>query len=164
MPVSDELTHFASDLQLMRDRAIQLHLDAINKYLDWAIWGVRCEIMQLTGCPNCKSGDCEVYETSLEGQGWICRDCNHTWRLGRGGTQPVSKRRVCNSTWFPRRSRTPKPVSTVGLQSTQPYSVRASCPNCGSTEFEMRTYGGSWDDADTHCAKCGKLLQSAWEM
>ena len=38
------------------------------------------------------------------------------------------------------------------------------CPSCGSTVFEMRTYGGSWDDADTHCAGCGKLIHSAWEM
>jgi len=165
MPVTDELAHFASDLQLMRDRAIRLHVDAIDKYLDWAIWVVRCEIVQVTGCPNCNSGNFEVYETSLEGQGWICRVCNHTYFLGRGGTpQSVSKLRVCNSRWFSRRSRTPRPVSTLGLRSTQPYSERASCPNCGSTEFEMRTYGGSWDDADTHCAKCGKLVQSAWEM
>jgi hypothetical protein len=26
----------------------------------------------------------------------------------------------------------------------------------------MRAYGGSWDDADTHCARCGKLIQRAW--
>jgi hypothetical protein len=35
----------------------------------------------------------------------------------------------------------------------------ASCPDCGSTEFEMRTYGGPWEYADTHCAKCGKLIR-----
>lgn len=33
-----------------------------------------------------------------------------------------------------------------------------SCPECGSTEFEMRTYGGPWEYADTHCARCGKLI------
>jgi len=36
------------------------------------------------------------------------------------------------------------------------------CPDCGSTASEMRTYGGSWDDADVHCAQCGKLIHSAW--
>lgn len=45
------------------------------------------------------------------------------------------------------------------------YTVQnASCPECGSDRFELRTYGGSWDDADTHCAKCGKLIHRAWEM
>ena len=39
---------------------------------------------------------------------------------------------------------------------------KSPCPECGSTEFEMRNYGGSWDDADIHCAKCGKLVQRAW--
>jgi hypothetical protein len=33
-----------------------------------------------------------------------------------------------------------------------------SCPDCGSTEFEMRTYGGSWEYADTHCTRCGRLI------
>jgi hypothetical protein len=33
-----------------------------------------------------------------------------------------------------------------------------SCPDCGSTEFEMRTYGGPMEYADTHCAKCGRLI------
>jgi hypothetical protein len=36
------------------------------------------------------------------------------------------------------------------------------CPDCGSTVTEMRTYGGSWDDADVHCAQCGKLIHRAW--
>ena len=30
-------------------------------------------------CPKCKSGPVEVYERSREGEGWICRACNHTW-------------------------------------------------------------------------------------
>ena len=34
-----------------------------------------------------------------------------------------------------------------------------SCPDCGCTEFEMRTYGGPWEYADTHCAGCGKLIR-----
>jgi rubredoxin len=37
-----------------------------------------------------------------------------------------------------------------------------SCPDCGPTELEMRTYGGSWDDADFHCAKCGRLIHPSW--
>jgi hypothetical protein len=36
--------------------------------------------------------------------------------------------------------------------------TNVSCPDCGSTDFEMRTYGGSWEYADTHCARCGKLI------
>ena len=166
MLLTDELTQFASDLRLMKERAIQLHLDAIDKHLDWAIWAARCEIVRVSGCPNCKSEHCEVYETSLEGQGWICRVCNHTWFLGGGGSpqpEPVSKLRVCKSRWFPRRRREPGPVLTPGLRSTESYPERALCPSCGSAEFEMRTYGGSWDDADTHCATCGKLVQPAWD-
>jgi hypothetical protein len=34
-----------------------------------------------------------------------------------------------------------------------------SCPDCGSTEFEMRTYGGPMEYADTHCAKWGRLIR-----
>ena len=30
-------------------------------------------------CPNCKSGPTEIYERLREGDGWICRACNHTW-------------------------------------------------------------------------------------
>ena len=30
-------------------------------------------------CPKCKSGPTEIYERSREGEGWICRACNHTW-------------------------------------------------------------------------------------
>jgi Zn finger protein HypA/HybF involved in hydrogenase expression len=36
--------------------------------------------------------------------------------------------------------------------------LNSSCPQCGSIEFEMRTYGGPWEYADTHCAGCGKLI------
>ena len=38
-------------------------------------------------------------------------------------------------------------------------SQNRSCPDCGSTVFEMRTYGGPWEYADTHCAMCGKLIR-----
>jgi hypothetical protein len=41
-------------------------------------------------------------------------------------------------------------------------SLETPCPDCGSTEGEMRTHGGSWDDADCHCAQCGKLIYQAW--
>jgi len=30
-------------------------------------------------CPKCSSGPTEIYERSREGDGWICRACNHTW-------------------------------------------------------------------------------------
>jgi ribosomal protein L37AE/L43A len=92
-------------------------------------------------CPNCKSGPAEIYERSREGEGWICRACNHTWLV------PHYCRAVplASSRW------------TSAAQSTP-------CPACGSTRFEYRTYGGSWDDADTHCARCGKLIHRAWTM
>ena len=38
-------------------------------------------------------------------------------------------------------------------------SPNTSCPDCGSTEFEMRSYGGPMEYADTHCAKCGRLIR-----
>jgi hypothetical protein len=41
---------------------------------------------------------------------------------------------------------------TFAIQNT-------SCPDCGCTEFEMKTYGGPWEYADTHCAGCGKLIR-----
>ena len=41
---------------------------------------------------------------------------------------------------------------TFAIQNT-------SCPGCGCTEFEMKTYGGPWEYADTHCAGCGKLIR-----
>lgn len=30
-------------------------------------------------CPKCKSGPTEIYERSRQGEGWVCRACNHTW-------------------------------------------------------------------------------------
>jgi ribosomal protein L37AE/L43A len=99
------------------------------------------EIETEHSCPNCKSGPAEIYERSLKGEGWICRACNHTWLVPR--YCPVVP--FANSRW------------TYAAQNT-------SCPACGSTWFEYRTYRGSWDDADTHCAKCGKLIHPAWEM
>jgi tRNA(Ile2) C34 agmatinyltransferase TiaS len=49
-------------------------------------------------------------------------------------------------------------VSAANTQWT--YTAQnASCPDCGSTEFEMRTYGGPMEYADTHCAKCGRLIR-----
>jgi len=32
-------------------------------------------------CPKCRSGPTEIYERSREGEGWICRACNHTWMV-----------------------------------------------------------------------------------
>jgi transposase-like protein len=98
------------------------------------------EIETRPSCPNCKSGSTEIYETSREGQGWICRDCHDSWIV------PSDRRGV---------------PSVIHQWS---YVHTTSCPGCGSTEFEMRTYGGSWDDADTHCARCGRLIQPAWTM
>ena len=90
-------------------------------------------------CPNCKSGATEIYETSREGEGWICGACSHSWLVS---SQPPYYRQV---------------VPTANVWWT--YTVQnQSCPDCGSTEFEMRTYGGPWEYADTHCAECGKLI------
>ena len=90
-------------------------------------------------CPNCKSGLTEIYERSRDQEGWICRACNHTWL-------------VLNP---PRYS----PVVPSG-KSRWTYTIRnTSCPDCGCVEFEMRTYGGPWEYADTHCASCGKLIR-----
>src|ERR1700674_2835831 len=53
-------------------------------------------------------------------------------------------------------------VPEVETDSWRTYMVQiqnTSCPDCGSTEFEMRTYGEPWEYADTHCAKCGKLIR-----
>jgi len=51
-------------------------------------------------------------------------------------------------------------VPVVETDSWLTYMVQyTSCPDCGSAEFEMRTYGGPWEYADTHCAKCGKLIR-----
>lgn len=33
------------------------------------------------------------------------------------------------------------------------------CPECGSTEFEMRNYSMMWHDGDIHCAKCGRFIR-----
>lgn len=90
-------------------------------------------------CPNCKSGPTEIYERSREGEGWICRACNHAWLVSSPSRYcPVAP--SANPRW------------TYTVQNT-------SCPDCGSTEFEMRTYGGPWEYADTHCAKYGKLIR-----
>ena len=51
------------------------------------------------------------------------------------------------------------PVVSSG-NSRWVYTIQnTSCPDCGSIEFEMRTYGGPWEYADTHCANCGKLIR-----
>ena len=96
-------------------------------------------------CPNCKSGPTEIYERSREGEGWICRACNHRWLVSRQlvSSQPHYHRRVAPA-----------------ANGRRTYTVQnESCPDCGSTELEMRTYGGLWEYADTHCAECGKLIR-----
>jgi predicted RNA-binding Zn-ribbon protein involved in translation (DUF1610 family) len=110
----DELSQFASDLQLMRHRAINLRLYATGERLDWAIRMAGFEIAgDYEGCSSYEAAQAAPrnFQTVLSAQG-----------------------RVQNT----------------------------PCPDCGSAEIEMRAYGGSWDDAETHCAKCGKLIQRAW--
>ena len=55
------------------------------------------------------------------------------------------------------RINTPRSPSRSGRWTYE--SQNSSCPSCGSSEFEMRTYGGPWEYADTHCAQCGKLIR-----
>ena len=33
------------------------------------------------------------------------------------------------------------------------------CPNCGSTDFEMRNYDMAWHEGDIHCARCGRFIR-----
>lgn len=33
------------------------------------------------------------------------------------------------------------------------------CPECGSTDFEMRNYEMSSHEGDIHCARCGKFIR-----
>jgi len=37
--------------------------------------------------------------------------------------------------------------------------ANTACPECGSTEFEMRNYSMMWHEGDIHCAKCGKFIR-----
>jgi hypothetical protein len=117
MPESkpDELTQFASDLQLMRHRAINLRLYATGQRLDWAI---RMAGFEIAGDPE----GCSKYEAAQAAPARL----QTTVRSGKG-------------------------LWTYADQNK-------SCPDCGSHEFEMRTYGGPWEYADTHCAGCGKLI------
>lgn len=113
----DELTQFAFDLQLMRQRAINLRLYATGERLGGAIRMAGFEITgDYEGCSRYEAAQASPtkFQTALSANG---RDL---------------------------------PVQNI------------PCPDCGSTEIEMRTYGGSWDDADFHCAKCGKLIHRAW--
>jgi hypothetical protein len=111
----EELTQFASSLQSMKQRAIDLHLHATAQRLDWVSQMLRSEIAENTaGCgPEEAVQAASEAVLSANGQEFSCP-----------GTTP--------------------------------------CPDCGSTKLEMRTYGGSWDDADFHCARCGKLVRRAW--
>jgi predicted Zn finger-like uncharacterized protein len=93
-------------------------------------------------CPNCKSSLTEVDQKSRKGDGVVCPACNHSWSVSN---QP-RYRPVVPSINDPNRG------WTFADQKT-------SCPDCGSGEFEMRTYGGPLEYADTHCAKCGKLIR-----
>jgi len=37
--------------------------------------------------------------------------------------------------------------------------ANTACPDCGSTEFEMRNYEQLWHEGDIHCARCGKFIR-----
>lgn len=39
-------------------------------------------------------------------------------------------------------------------------TLKHVCPQCGSTEFEMRNYSQIWHDGDIHCKKCGKFIRT----
>ena len=40
-------------------------------------------------------------------------------------------------------------------------SLRAGtkCPECGSTDFEMRDYELMWHEGNIHCARCGHFIR-----
>ena len=111
----DELTQFASTLQSMKQRALDLHLHATAQRLDWVVRMLGSEISEKATDSGPQEAVQAVPATmpSANGQDLSCREA------------------------------TP-------------------CPDCRSTEFEVRTYGGSWDDADFHCAGCGRLIHRAW--
>lgn len=111
----DELTQLASALQLMKQRAIDLHLPATALRLD--------EVMRML--------DLEV----------------------AGNTAACGPQEAVEAA--------PETVLSANGQEFSCLEAKP-CPDCGSTKLEMRTYGGSWDDADFHCAKCGKLIHRAW--
>jgi transcription initiation factor TFIIIB Brf1 subunit/transcription initiation factor TFIIB len=37
--------------------------------------------------------------------------------------------------------------------------ANTKCPECGSTEFEMRNYEMMWHEGDIHCAQCGRFIR-----
>jgi hypothetical protein len=51
------------------------------------------------------------------------------------------------------------PVAPSGNGGWTYEAQNTSCPECGCTKFEMRTYGGPWEYADTHCDRCGRLIR-----
>jgi len=81
----DELAQFASDLQLMRHRAINLRLYATGQRLDWAIRMAGFEI----------AGDyegCSRYEAA---QGCSHKLSNCAFCPGPGPEHTVSRLRLC---------------------------------------------------------------------
>jgi rubrerythrin len=94
-------------------------------------------------CPNCHSGSTEIYKISQDQEVWICRACIQTWLVA----SPPASRTMAYSD---------NPGWACTIQNT-------SCPGCGSSKFEMRTYGGPWEYADTHSAHCGKLIRRLYE-
>jgi len=38
--------------------------------------------------------------------------------------------------------------------------ANTSCPDCGSTEFEMRNYSMMWHEGDIHCKNCGRFIRT----
>ena len=39
------------------------------------------------------------------------------------------------------------------------FTMDSVCPECGSTEFELRNYNMVFHDGDIHCARCGKYIR-----
>jgi uncharacterized Zn finger protein (UPF0148 family) len=50
-------------------------------------------------------------------------------------------------------------VAFHGIGSDTVSMANTKCPDCGSTEFEMRNYEMMWHEGDIHCAQCGKFIR-----
>jgi hypothetical protein len=69
--------------------------------------------------------------------------------------QEIAEGQEIETASVPRYSRAAPSANGLWIFAIQ----NTSCPDCGCTEFEMKTYGGPWEYADTHCAGCGKLIR-----
>ena len=46
------------------------------------------------------------------------------------------------------------------IQNSSLAVSNTTCPDCCSTDFELRNYSMMWHDGDIHCANCGKFIRT----